>query len=75
MDTSHERTRNSSLFGWCFQWADLLSAMHIIEPMAKEVTASANEWQEMIADEGDTSRLTCWEREIGLGQSFTYFLN
>jgi hypothetical protein len=49
--------------------------MHIIEPMAKEVTASANEWQEMIADEGDTSRLTCWEREIGLGQSFTYFLN
>ena len=61
-----------TLFGWCFRWADLPSAMSIIEPMAKEVTAAANEWQEMIADEGDTSRLTCWEREIGesLGTSF-----
>jgi hypothetical protein len=61
-----------TLFGWCFRWADLSSAKNIIEPMAKEVTASANEWREMIADEGDTSRLTCWEREIGQSLG-TYF--
>jgi hypothetical protein len=54
-----------TLFAWCFRLADLPSAMPIMEPIANLVTASASEWQEMIADEGDTSRLTYWEREIG----------
>jgi hypothetical protein len=54
-----------TIFAWCFRWANLPSAMPIIEPIANLVTASASEWQEMIADEGDTPRLTYWEREIG----------
>ena len=55
-----------SLFASCFQWADLASVTPIIGPIANVVTATAMEWRDMIKDEGDTSRLTCWEREIGL---------
>jgi hypothetical protein len=29
------------------------------------VTSTALDWQEMMKDEGDTSRVTQWEREIG----------
>ena len=54
-----------TLFAVYFQWADLPSATPIIEHIAKVVTAEAMEWRDMIEDEGDTSRLSCWEREIG----------
>jgi hypothetical protein len=57
------------LFDYCFQWAesDLPHATPfiIIGHIANLVTARAFECRNMIQDEGDTSRLTCWEREIG----------
>ena len=54
-----------TLFAVYFQWADLPSATPIIGHIANVVTAAAMEWRDMIEDEGDTSRLSCWEREIG----------
>src|SRR5882762_1346158 len=54
-----------TLFAFCFQWADLPSATPIIGHIANVVTYTAVEWRDMIEDKGDTSRLTCWEREIG----------
>jgi hypothetical protein len=54
-----------TLFAFCFQWADLPSATPIIGHIANVVTSTAVEWRDMIEDEGDTSRLTCWEKEIG----------
>ena len=61
-----------TLFAFCFQWADLPSATPIIGHIANVVTYTAVEWRDMIEDKGDTSRLTCWEREIGQssGSSF-----
>jgi hypothetical protein len=55
-----------SLFDSCFKWADLPPATpHIAGYIALWVLGTAMEWRNMIEDKGDTSRLTCWEREIG----------
>ena len=54
-----------ALFEFFFQWADSPSTISIVGLIADELTAEALEWRVMIEDEGETSRLSQWEREIG----------
>jgi hypothetical protein len=52
------------VFAVCFRFP--ICDAHILGPISNMVTASANVWQDtVITDEGDTTRLTFWEREIG----------
>lgn len=53
------------MFSICFEWAESPGPGLIVRHIASLVTSNALEWRDAIKDEGNTSRLSQWEKEIG----------